>query len=460
MPNEPKIVIIGAGSASFGLETLTGLIDKKELESASLCLVDINEENLKAVNSLTKITKKEFSADKLEIIASTKREEVLEDADFVILSVAVDREETWIKDIELAKKYGIWHYGENGGPGSFSHTARGLTYIKPILEDIHDLAPNAWLLNYTNPLPRISYAAESLGIKSIGLCHQIWHAYAIVGRYLANPLGITDPNLLNFIFKWNDENFIHQGALSLAAFQEYEVKAAGLNHFIWITEVRSRDNWNNIYPLIRDEAKNVNKEFEPLTQHMFNIFGLLPGPGDTHLTEYVPYTITKENWKKYAIALYDFEWAKKKRDDMWKHIYEINSGEVPHDLFPNPSERADWIIKEIYQNENVYEQSVNIVNNGSISNLPDDAIVEVPALVGGFGVSGMKMGRLPEGIAALCNREISIAKLMTKAAMEGDKEAAIQAFALDTMVNDLSLAETMIEDYLTTHRKYLPQFKE
>ncbi|MFX1534868.1 MAG: hypothetical protein ACFFDI_11650 [Promethearchaeota archaeon] len=458
MPNDLKIVVIGAGSASFGLETLTGIMNQSVLKgTTTLCLVDINEVKLKAVEKLARLINQQWNS-KMEIMATTDRKKVLNDADFVILSVAVDREETWIKDYEIAKKYGIYHYAENGGPGSFTHTARGLAFIMPILNDIHDLAPDAWLLNYTNPVPRIGYAAQYVNVKHIGLCHGIWHAYAIVGRYLANPLKITDPKLLNYEFKWTDEHLALWRKLAHAAFNEYEIKAAGLNHFIWLLDVRRRDNWKDVYPLIREEAKNLNPNFEPLTQHLFRIFGLIPGLSDTHLTEYVPYTITKENWQKYNIQLYDFKWAKKRREQMWTKNDKMITGKTPLDVQPNPEERADWIIAEMYSNKNAYEQSVNLINNGAISNLPDDAIVEVPALVSGLGISGMRMGSLPEGIASLCRHEISVSKLMTQASIKGDHELALQAFALDPMVNDLDLAEKLLDEYLKAHKQYLPQF--
>lgn len=458
MDKDLKIVVIGAGSASFGLETLTGLLSHQEFKGRTeLTLVDTNPTNLKEVHSLAeKINHKWDSQVKIE--AESDRKKALENSDFVVLSVAVDRENTWIKDHELALKYGIWHYAENGGPGSFSHTARGLSFIMPILYDIHDLAPGAWLLNYTNPVPRIGYAAEHAGVKSVGLCHQIWHAYAITGRYLAKDMGVTEPHLLNYEWAWSDSAIENMVTLSDRAYERYKIIAAGLNHFIWVMDVRRRGSSEDLYPLVRAERENVNANFEPLTQHMFKVFGWLPGPGDTHLAEYIPYTATEANWRKYNIQLYDFEWARARRDEMWAQIRGINSGTQPLILEPNTHERADWIIKEIFFDESAYEHSVNIVNNGSITNLPDDAIVEVPALVGATGLSGQKVGRMPEAIASLLNREVTVAKLITKASIEGDRTAAVQAFALDPMVNDLRKAELMVEDYIAVHKKYLPQF--
>ncbi len=454
MKDEPKIVIIGAGSASFGLENLAGIMDHENLKGkASLSLVDINEPNLKAITALANRINHEWKSD-MKIVSTTDRKQVLPGADFVVLSVAVDREETWIKDFELAKKHGIWHYAENGLVGSFTHTARGLAFIMPILNDIHDLAPDAWLINFTNPVPRIGYAAQHANVKSVGLCHQIWHGYGILGRFLARDLGI-DKNL-DFEVKWTDESQRILTEFGLAAVLEYDIKAAGLNHFTWMLDVRRRDTWEDVYPLIRKEVSTVHPNFEPLTQHIFRIFGLLPVPGDCHLSEYIPYTIKKENWDKYRIQLYDFKRAKKQREAMWTKINDIVSKKRALDLVPTTAERGDAIITEIFTNANAYEQAVNIENKGVISNLPNKAIVEVPALVNSHGISGMKVGKLPEGIAALCQREISIARLTVKSAIEGDREAALQAFAL--MVDDLTLAETLLDEYLITHKEYLPQF--
>ncbi len=453
MDSAANIVIIGAGSASFGLDNLSGIIAHEDLQNSTLKLVDIHEQNLKTINTLGELMRQEWNSD-ITIESFLDRKQALIDADYVILSVAIDREETWLKDFQIARKYDIYHYAENGLMGSFGHTARGLAFIMPILYDIHDLAPNSWLINFTNPVPRIGYAAEHVGVKSIGLCHQIWHGYGILGRYLANDLGITEN--LNFEVKWTDKSQEIMSEFAVEAAGEYDIKAAGLNHFTWMLDVRRLDTKEDLYPLIRQEAEYVYPNFEPLTKHMYDIYGLLPVPGDCHLAEYLPYTFSKENWDKYRIQLYDFNRGKIQRENMWVRINEIVSGKRELDIQPNPSERADAIIGELLTNSNAYEQAVNIPNQGAITNLPDDAIVEVPALVNSFGVSGMKVGRLPEAIAALCQREISIAKLITTASIKGDREPVLQAFAL--MLPDLSIAEQMLDDYIEVHKKYLPQF--
>ncbi len=454
MKNNPKIVIIGAGSASFGLENLTGIISHENLkEETQLTLVDIDKNNLKTITALAERIKSEWNSN-IDISYTTDRKIALDGADFVVLSVAVDREETWLKDYEIGIKHGLYHYAENGGPGSFGHTARGLAFIMPILHDIHDLAPDSWLINFTNPVPRIGYAAQYANVKCVGLCHQLYHGYGILGRYLANDLGITEN--LDLECKWNDESMTIFGNFVIMAMGVYDIKAAGINHFTWMVDVRRQDIGEDVYPLIREEANTVNSNFEPLTQHMFKIFDLLPVPGDCHLAEYLPYTNSKSNWEKYQIQIYDFNRGKQHRKMMWERINDIVTEKRELDLVTNPFERGDAIIAEIITNANAYEPSVNIKNNGAICNLPNDAIVEVPAFISGSGISGMSMGKLPEGIAALCQREISIAKLITKSSIEGDRDLALQAFGL--MVDDLDLAQKMLNDYLKTHEKYLPQF--
>ena len=454
MADGPKIVIIGAGSASFGLENLGGIMQHKALKGSSLCLVDINEDNLQLVTALANRMNDEWNSNML-ITSTTDRKKVLSDADFVILSVAVEREETWIKDYEIGIKHGIWHYAENGGPGSFGHTARGLAFIMPIFYDIHDLAPDSWLINFTNPVPRIQYAANHANLKCVSYCHQIWHGYSIIGRILAEDLGITEH--LDWVFEWTDESNEKQGFFTVKAVLEYNILAAGLNHFTWMTDIRRQDTGEDIYPLVLKNALKLPPNFEPLTQDVFKTFGLLPIPGDCHLCEYLPFTYTKDNWTRYNIALYDFKRGARKRDQMWQEINDMVKGKRSLAyLIQNPFDRGEEIIAGILTNANSYEPALNITNNGAISNLPDDAVVEVPTILNRTHVSGLRMGPLPEGIAALCQREISVAKLITKASIDGDRDAALQAFVL--MVDDFKLAETLLEEYLQTHKKYLPQF--
>ncbi|MGQ9747485.1 MAG: family 4 glycosyl hydrolase, partial [Candidatus Caldatribacteriaceae bacterium] len=149
-----KVTIIGAGSAVFGLSTLAGIMRHPDLRGIELFLHDINEEGLRKIHKLADRMNRAFGAE-MAIKSSVRRAETLEGASFVVLSVAVDREKCWKLDREIALKHGINHYAENGGPGAFAHTARNLSIIMPILRDMEKYCPDAWLLNFTNPVPKI-----------------------------------------------------------------------------------------------------------------------------------------------------------------------------------------------------------------------------------------------------------------------------------------------------------------
>ncbi|UCG01508.1 MAG: hypothetical protein JSW11_18065 [Candidatus Heimdallarchaeota archaeon] len=449
MTNEPKIVVIGAGSTNFCFVTLNDILSDPKLQNASLYMVDINEETLNLVASLAKVIKEQYKS-KIELFAETDRRKVLENSDFVILSIGVEREQTWQMDFKIAKKFGIWHYAENGGPGSFGHTARNLAVIMPILNDIHDFSPDSWLLNFTNPLSRIHYAAKDYAnINCISFCHQYWNGFYILGRILANDLGIK-----------KDQNLGYHEYRNLAL-SEYNILAAGLNHFTWMLEVRRRSNGENLYPLIHLNIDNVPPSYEALTRHIFRIFKLLPVPGETHLSEYLPYTAQKEHWDKYNLYHFDFNENLRNKAKNWQTIKNIINGKIGVDVLQlDPAERIAHLITEIYTDSSFYEPALNIENNGAIRNLPMDSVVEVPCVVNKRGGLGVSVGRLPESIAALCHREISISKLITKASVNGDIEAGIQAFALFPMINDLNLAETLFYEYLEKFKKSLPQFND
>ncbi|MHA1992209.1 MAG: family 4 glycosyl hydrolase [Candidatus Hodarchaeales archaeon] len=446
MSEKIKIVVIGAGSANFSLVTLADILRSTELQNASLFMVDINEESLSVIFQLALLLKKYYNS-QIDLYKTTNRKEVLENADFVILVIAENMESTWETDFKIAKSYDIWHYAENGGPGAFGHTARNITLCVPIFQDIHDLAPKSWLINFTNPLPRIHYAAETFfNLNCISFCHQYWHGHYIIGKILANDLGI---NYDDSYQKIRDK-----------ALKEYEITAAGLNHFTWAVNFQRRINSENMYPLLLEKIDKVPTNFERLTRDVFKTFGLFPLPGETHLSEYLPFTSKKDQWDHYNLYSYNFEEGMKNRKKDWGKIRAVISGKISPNIFqPEQSERIANIVIALISDEKIKEPAINIRNNGTIRNLPDDAIVEVPCKISKKGVFRENIANFPEAISALCSREISIAKIMTEASIKGDKELAVRAFSIDPMVKDLTLAEKLVEAYITSFSTELPQFR-
>jgi len=455
-----KVTIIGAGSAVFGLSTLVGIMRHPDLRGIELFLHDINKDGLKKIHRLAEKMNVAFHSE-IEVKSSTQRGEALERASFVVLSIAIDREKCWKLDRELALKYGINHYAENGGPGAFIHTARNLSVIMPMLKDMEKYCPSAWLLNFTNPVPKICTAASLYSkIRTIGICHQINFGYFILAGLFMEELGLKFSK--DFNFRWNDQSISLFRLMSKKAKEKFQIRAWGLNHFTWMITVTERETGRDLYPEIATKVGKVPSPFEPLTMDVFRIFGIMPVPGDCHLCEYLPYThnVNRKTWEKYDIQMYDFEWAARGREKTWKEIERILlEGKISLDKLEEvETERGEFIIAGILKNLNSYEEAVNIPNHGYITNLPERAIVEVPALLGNTGPLGIALGKLPEPIAELCRRQTLINELVVRAIVEEDRSLAIQAFALDPMVDDLEVAEKLLDEYLQVFNSYL-EFK-
>lgn len=459
-----KIVVIGAGSASFGLNTLAALMRSSHLRGWHLALVDLNEQSLKLVQSLAERLNREWDASMI-LTAHTHHAEALADAAFVILSIEVPpREALWRSDHEIPLKHGVRQpYAENGGPGGFAHAARNIGPVMQIVRDMERQCPQAWLINYTNPMARICDAINRYSqIKVVGLCHQIMVGYAMVGLTLADELGIEVPEEFSDTHA-SPNTMPYRFNVARQALEMVEIEAAGLNHFTWMLALHDRRTGEDLYPLFTERWAQLPDSFEPLSRRVYAAFGLFPIPGDEHLCEYLPWLsdpITKP-WQKYDISLYDWDYWEKKRDDGFIDIVQMASGEKSIDqLQQADSEGALELIEHMSGSEAHYHLAVNLPNRGYLSNLPDGAIVEVPAVARAMEVRGVGLGRLPESIAELCRREITVSQLAVDAAVHGDRQAALQCLLLDPVVIDLDVAQQILDDYLEAYRQHLPQFWE
>ena len=454
---KPKIVVIGAGSASFGLSNLGAIMRTEELAGCTLSLCDLNEEGLTQIKQLAERINSEWGCG-ITVEADTDRTRLLPGADFVIVSVAVDREVCWAADQELGKKYGIIHYSENGGPGGFFHAARNISLLMPVLKDIERLAPQATVLNFTNPMTRIcTAAARYTKLNMVGICHQIDFGYMMAGRILGPGLGL--PVRGDYLFRWGTSEEEH--CIAALARERLDIKAAGLNHFTWFLSIRDKITGEELLPLFYEKFL-AQSEFEPYTRDIIETFGCCPVGGDAHFLEYVPYTgnMARGGWQRYDIQMYPLVTRADLRDKMWGDIAEMAAGRLPvAPLRDVHTERAESMIAALWEGANGYDYAVNIPNtNGLIANLPASAIVEVPAVLGLHGIQGVAVGELPRIPAAFCSRQVDIVELAVQAIVEGDRGLALQALALDPMVDDLDVARGLLRDGLAQFAKYLPQF--
>jgi alpha-galactosidase len=454
-----KIVVIGAGSASFGLTNLGAILRTPELRGSELCLVDLNADGLHLVSALAQRMNEAWGA-QFTIRSSVERTSLLEDADFVILSVAVDREKCWEIDFRLAQKHGIMHYAENGGPGGLMHASRNIALIMPILRDIEQLCPNALVLNFTNPVPRIcAAAARHSAVRMIGICHQIEFGYTIVAKVLAKELGLDVPD--DYRYRWDERTEKLYPSIVQAAEERIDIQAAGINHFTWMLSVRERATGRDLYPLFRRKYLEGFRDFEPLTRRLFGLMGTCPVPGDCHMVEYLPFThnMAKGLWKKYDVQMYPLKERAENRDATWRQIQEMAKGAQSFEhLRDVHTERAELIIAAIVHNRHAFEPAINLPNRGYIENLPAGSIVEVPAEVSAGGLRGIAVGSLPVEVAELCRRQIAVAEMSVDAAVLGDRQRAVKALLLDQMIDDPDTASQLLEEYLEAEKQYLPQF--
>ncbi|MDD2522132.1 MAG: hypothetical protein PHW11_04865 [Anaerolineaceae bacterium] len=457
-----KITCLGAGSHSFGLSTLITLLQSEVLRGAEIALVDTNQESLDLISALANWLNSEWDSGKL-ISSHSSHQNALIRSDFVISAIEVQpRERLWQQDFELGSRYGLRQpYAENGGPGGFAHAARNVNTILEITREMETQCPYAWYLNFSNPLHRICYLInEYSSIKSVGLCHQLAIGYAMVAKALAGDYGIDGSD--GFISSHADpKNAEHQHNMAVAGMQHFKIEAVGLNHFTWMVDLRDRQTGEDLYPLFRQRWAELPADFEPLTRKIFDVFELFPIPGDEHLCEYLPWMSSNRTkpWQKYDLSLYDWKYFEANRADLWKQVAEdIHFKQNIERYSHTHSEGAIEIIEAMLTDSDSLWEAVNLPNRGTIAGLADNAVVEFPAYVKRNGFRPTGQFKLPKGVLSLLQREVSTAQLGIDAVVHGDRQLALQSLLLDPIIDDLDLAEKVLDEILDSNRSHLPQF--
>lgn len=457
-----KITCIGAGSYSFGLSTLITLLKSQKLADAEIALVDTNQESLELISKLANWLNQAWKTGK-HISSHSSHQSALKGTDFVISSLEIQPRETlWQRDYELTTPYGIRQpYGENGGPGGFAHAARNINTVLGIAKDMESACPDAWFINFTNPMHRLCYLVnEYSSIKSVGLCHQLAMGYAMVGKALAPAYGFDLSD--DFVSTHADpSNHFASSQMAAQAMKRFKIKAAGLNHFTWMVSLTDRQTGEDLYPAFREAWMSLTHDFEPLTRKVFENFDLFPIPGDEHLVEYLPWVCNPRTqpWKKYDLSLYNWELMAAIRDFQWEHISDLIETRDNMDMFEDPhSEGAVEVIEGLLGNENFYWEAVNVPNLGYIEGLPNNAIIEVPATLTDGEIKGDLIGHLPKGITALLQREIITSQLCVDSVVNGDRQLGVQSLLLDPIIDDLEIAEKVFDDIIACNRQWLPQF--
>jgi alpha-galactosidase len=422
----PRIVLIGAGSSVFGYNSVLDAANIEALQGSNLMLHDIDEARLEKMGALAERIV-EATGCGIDVEWTADREDALVDADFVVLSIAVDRMNRWRMDWEIPFNLGIKQViGENGGPGGLFHTMRNIPPVLAICSDMEEICPDALLLNYTNPVPRLCLAIDRhTDVNVVGLCHEVEGQMKRLSEIMGVPKSLLDG------------------------------VSAGLNHFSWFKHLRLT-NGEDAYPIL-DDTLEKTKGFQPLCRATYQRFGLYPSTDDNHLGEYLAYA-----WQACLEEDRGLNWIERMEehgDRSWNKVNEIIAGESPLDAKGRLSgERVMHIIGGIVSDSGHMELQANLPNSGQISNLLEGAIVETPAIVDSSGIKPMSVGELPEGLAALCNIQTLVSELAVEAGVQGDKDFALQAVYADPVVHDLEAGKKAFEALMEAHRDLLPQF--
>ena len=438
-----KIVLIGAGSANFGLEAVSDIYRSKVLEGSVIILHDTNEVSLKETQVVADKYKDQFGVN-FKVSSITNRKEALKGADVVVISIEVGpRFGLWDQDWKIPQQFGIKQiYAENGGPGGLFHSLRIIPPILEICGDINNICPEAYVYNFSNPMQRICHAVSVKypEMKFIGLCHAI----AEMERDL--------PELMK------------------TEFSNIEYKAGGLNHISILIEVKYKDTQKDAYPMIREKAldyyKNYIIDFEKMNEQstspgaergiflkLFETYDFLPITTDSHLGEYLPwahsvadhYAILEfyKNYKKNCMTIYRSEKM---------HGYYF-------DQKRNSKERLVDLIEAVVDDRNMEEAAVNILNKGFIKQIPNDIVVEVPAMVNKNGINGIALDNYPDNFASILVNQVGTIRLTTAAVLEKSKDAAFQALLADPVVDNFTSAEKLLETMMKFQGEHLGYLK-
>jgi len=429
----PKIVFIGAGSSIFVKNVLGDCLQTPSLAHSHMALVDIDEKRLRQ-SEIMMNTLNENVGGKATITAHTDRREALQDADYVINAIAVgDYDPYIVADFEIPEKYGLEQtVADTLGMGGIFRGLRTIPVMIAIAKDMEELCPDAWLLNYTNPMAIITGAVQqATNIRCVGLCHSV----QVCAKELLEPLGMSTDGVT--------------------------VRVGGINHQAWLLELKQ--NGLDIYPEVRERAfARTDDHTDKVRYEFMKMFGYYVTESSSHGSEYVPYYHKKsypQLKELYHLPTNGYKnWAKGKAA-YWQEVQElIDNQNLQHE---RSREYASHIMEAMETNI-PYEIAGNVLNTGGlIPNLPDKACVEVPCIVNANGITPTYFGRLPEQCACLNRTNINMQLMTIQAALTGKKEHVYQAAMFDPHTSaELSIPDIvrMCDEMLEFNKEFLPDF--
>lgn len=452
-----KVAVLGAGSVGFTRSITRDILTVPELRDTVFAYHDISDHNLDMVSQLVR-RDVEAAGLPAQISATLDRREALAEADYVLSFVRVGGLEAFQTDIDIPLQYGVDQcVGDTLGPGGIMYAQRGIPVLLDFCNDIAEVAKDdCRFLNYSNPMAMLTWACNHYGgVPTVGLCHGVQgghHQIAAALTLWARAKGRI-------------------GADEEIAKRDVDIICAGINHQTWYIQVRWQGEDMTPHLLEAFELSEDFRRTEKVRIDMLRRFGYYSTESNGHLSEYVPW------YRKRPEEIMDWidlgSWI---NGETGGYLRVCTEGRrwFEHD-FPNwmaadpatfrPEDRGEehgsYIIESL-ETGRIYRGHFNVVNDGIITNLPADAIIEAPGYVDGNGISMPVVGDLPLGCAAVCNASISVQRLAVEAAITGDDELLKQAMLLDPLTAAVcnppevwQMAEEMIE----AQSAWLPQYR-
>lgn len=429
MSRNTKIVLIGAGSAVFGTRLVRDLAVTEGLAGSQLVLVDIDQEKLDLVYQIGCRLIREIGAD-LTLTTCTDYKEALPGASFVITTVAQGGTAAWLNDVLIPRKFGYnFAVADTMGPGGMARAVRTIPIIMDIARSMETLCPDALLINYSNPMTAICRAVTKYTkIQVIGLCHGMQNTV----RRLASRLGLKT--------------------------EEVTAWAAGINHFIWLTDLVDAKG-NDLYPMLRQRAKEQPEE-QPLAYDLLNLYGLFPSGGDDHIVEFVPFYSSEDYGAKYNLEMNYvervIEYQKKEFAEL-KRLASDETIQVAKYMSGNAESAAEII--DCLTNGKTGVFMVNVPNDGKLPGLPPEAIVEVPGIPTPGGVLGVQVKPLPTGITGRLMTSLNEFELVVDAAVLKRRDLAMQAMLVNPGTLSREKAAGVVAAMLLANEEYIGSFE-
>jgi alpha-galactosidase len=455
-----KVAFIGAGSIGFTRGLFRDILSVPEFNETQFAFTDINARNLDMV---TQLCQKDIRDNKLgaTIQATTNRRKALEGADYVVSCVRVGGLEGFETDVEIPMKYGIDQcVADTLCAGGIMYGQRNVAAILAFCKDIREVSrKNALFLNYANPNAMNTWAANHFGkVNTIGLCHGVMGGHYQIAEVIQLMVnGDKKPGTRGF---------------TPVTTKDVDIICAGINHQTWyIQALYKGKDWSNRL-LEGFEKHPVYSRTEKVRIDMIRRFGYYSTESNGHLSEYVPWY--RKHHKEIEKWIDMGSWI---NGETGGYLRVCREGRMWFNTeFPRwmkeegrpicaanrGHEHGSYIIEGL-ETGRVYRGHFNVVNNGAITNLPDDAIVELPGYVDKNGVNIPKVGPLPLGCAAVCNASISVQRLSVEAAVRGDVMLLKQAMLMDPLtgaVCDPVAIDQMTDEMLAAQAEWLPQYRK